>query len=383
VAALPDHQTAVERANLRFHEVKGVPGTADAPDVYHPTRSMRIIAQRLLIPALEPVYELLSKLHPAQWIVIANPHSYGARIAQEKLGLSLTTYVATPFCLRSTRKMPITPGISCPQWAPLPLKRAFFRFVSGLWDKELGPSINSIRRSLDLCPVKDIWYDWCLSPQRVIGLFPDWFAPNPGDWPAQFAHGGFTVFDGGASEEMPAELSAPGNPLVVFVAGSAGQAASTFFRDAVLASARRRWRAVLLTGRYSVGLDTRLPENVFRFDYVPLSRLLPLSSVIVHHAGLGTTSLALSARVPQIAVPFGHDQFDNTARIEQLGVGRGVLTKINRPIRLRMVIEQMLTDPSWRARCQAFEQTAATSGSLDAVCKQIEADHQQRVCVPG
>jgi rhamnosyltransferase subunit B len=45
----------------------------------------------------------------------------------------------------------------------------------------------------------------------------------------------------------------------------------------------------------------------------------------VHHGGLGSVSLALAAGTPQIAVPLGHDQHDNAARLERLGVGQAIL----------------------------------------------------------
>src|SRR5579864_8421594 len=279
VASLPEHQGAIQGAGLTFHVIDGIPGTLDAPDFYHPTRSLRVIAERLLIPALRPVYDLFSALNPADWMVIANVYAYGARLAQEKLGFWLTTYVVSPSSLRSLQRMRVTPGVACPQWAPMAFRRAFFRVVSQLWDRELAPSLNTLRKSLGLAPASNIWYEWFLSPDRVIGLFPEWFAPNPGDWPGQFVYGGFTVFDRGVFEEVPAELLEPGDPLVVFAAGSAGQAAAAFFRNAVSASAGQPWRAVLLTGKGAGGLSTPLPANVHRFGYVPLSKLLPLSSV--------------------------------------------------------------------------------------------------------
>ena len=374
VASLPDHQSSVERAGLISHVLRGIPGIKGLPDFYHPRRSMRVVAERLLIPALEPIYELLSTLNPAEWTVFANSQAYGARIAQEKYGILLTTFIITPFALRSVQRMPVTPGIACPQWMPLVVRRAFLGVATRLWDRELAPALNAFRKTLGLEAVKDIWYDWCLSPHRVIGLFPEWYAPNPGDWPAQFRYGGFTVFDEGVSQEVPAELAGPGNPLVVFAAGSAGQAAADFFQTAITASASQSWRAVLLTGEPVNSSYTPLPANVFRYSYVPLSQLLRLSSLVVHHGGTGTTSLALAAGVPQVVVPFGHDQFDNAVRIEQLGVGRRVLKSADLSRQLRMTIAQILQDHSLSTRCRALAPSAAVDASLTAVCEMIEAD---------
>jgi rhamnosyltransferase subunit B len=376
VASTSQYKSPIEQGGLEFLALNGIPGATDHPDYYHPTRSMRVVAERLLIPAIQPVYELISGLNPQDCALIANCHCYGARIAQEKLGFSLTSCVVTPFHLHSIRQLPVTPGLACPPWAPAIFRRAFLGMVSRLWDRELSPSVNGFRRKLGLAPAKDIWYEWCLSPQRVIGLFPEWFAPNPSDWPAQFAYGGFTVFDQGLTRAVPESLLASGPPLVIFAAGSAGRAAATFFQDAISASAGQPWRAVLLTGKDTTGVAEDLPENICRFDYVPLSQLLPLSSLVVHHGGLGTVSLALSSGIPQIALPFGHDQFDNAARLERLGVGRSLRHTKQLPDRLRILIERMLHDPSQVDRCRELRDRASVDHTTVRLCGLIEDNYR-------
>jgi len=41
--------------------------------------------------------------------------------------------------------------------------------------------------------------------------------------------------------------------------------------------------------------------------------------MLVHHGGIGTSAQALTAGIPQLVVPFAHDQFDNAARLMRLG----------------------------------------------------------------
>src|SRR6478672_11989399 len=75
LASLPEHKSAIQGADLTFCSLDGIPGTSDAPDIYHPTRSIRVVAERLVIPAIRPVYELLSDLNPADWKVAANVYA--------------------------------------------------------------------------------------------------------------------------------------------------------------------------------------------------------------------------------------------------------------------------------------------------------------------
>jgi UDP:flavonoid glycosyltransferase YjiC (YdhE family) len=46
------------------------------------------------------------------------------------------------------------------------------------------------------------------------------------------------------------------------------------------------------------------------------------AAALVHQGGVGTTAQALRAGVPQLVVPFAHDQFDNAERVRRLGCGR-------------------------------------------------------------
>ena len=79
-------------------------------------------------------------------------------------------------------------------------------------------------------------------------------------------------------------------------------------------------RAIFLTA-HAEQVPPGLPPEVLWQAYVPLRALLPQVAALVHHGGIGTTAEALRAGTPQLVAPFAHDQFDNAARVEALGVG--------------------------------------------------------------
>jgi hypothetical protein len=62
--------------------------------------------------------------------------------------------------------------------------------------------------------------------------------------------------------------------------------------------------------------------GTLQLDFEPLGHLLPLSALLVHHGGIGTTARALQAGIAQVVVPFAFDQPDNAVRVEALGAGR-------------------------------------------------------------
>ena len=74
-------------------------------------------------------------------------------------------------------------------------------------DPTVAPQLNQWRRELGLPPVTRVFRDWIHSPQRVIGLFPDWFGVPQPDWPASLRLTGFPLFDDHGSTDLPASLS--------------------------------------------------------------------------------------------------------------------------------------------------------------------------------
>jgi rhamnosyltransferase subunit B len=367
-ASLGRYRQFTESSGLAFHEVQGVLGATGDRNFYDPIHGISCVAEAAILPAIRPVYELVAALDPSQWTIIGDHFSLGARIACEKTGTPLITAIVSPFLLRSLEQMPVTPGL-----AREGMRRLFFPYVARLWDRTLGPALNAFRGEVGLAPVRDIFYGWSLSPQRVIGLFPEWFASRAPDWPAQFVYGGFSTYDQADGIDVPRELLEPGDPLVVFSAGSAGKSAQTFFQAAIEASRGQRWRAVVLTFS-SPDAEKSLPANVHRYDFVPLSRLLPISAAVVHHGGLGTLSLALASGTPQIAVPLGHDQHDNAARLERLGAGRAVLEPEHLCGALRQQIQHVIGDAALRARCEEIAAHTCAESSLRALCTQIEME---------
>ena len=106
---------------------------------------------------------------------------------------------------------------------PRSLKRGLFWLLDLAADRVLAPGANGLRGELGLPRVGQITSRWWHAPQRVIGLFPDWFAPPQPDWPGQTALTGFPLFDEGGVGPVSPEIGRyldTGDPPVVFVAGS-------------------------------------------------------------------------------------------------------------------------------------------------------------------
>ncbi|MBI5280597.1 MAG: glycosyltransferase family 1 protein [Candidatus Solibacter usitatus] len=264
-----------------------------------------------------------------QTVLVARGNAYGARLAQERLGIPLATVHLQPAAIHSEYDAPGLPVPGGSGRLPRLCRRLAWKAIDGWADHLLAPEMNEFRRELGLSPARRISSAWSHSPELVLGMFPDWFARPQPDWPSATRLVGFPLFDGSGLRDTPAELEpflAGGTPPVVFTTGSFHPNGGPFFQTALGICRRLGVRGVLLCPAAGC-VPANLPQGVLHLPYAPLSAVLGKAAALVHHGGIGTTGLALAAGVPQLVAPFNDDQFDNARRVERLGAG----VRLNRP----------------------------------------------------
>lgn len=345
------------------------------PDLWHPLRSFTVVARRLILPGLQPVYDLIAKnFKPGRTVVAAPGLAFGARIAQEKLGVPLATVHLQPIMLRSTIRPPCFGFPDIMGHLPRPLRKLYLRAADRLFiDRLLAEQTNAFRAELGLPAVRRLFDRWIHSPQLVIGLFPEWFAAPAPDWPAHVALTGFPLWDESearSSSPQVEEFLADGDPPLVFTAGSAMVQAKQFFQVSAEVCRAGGRRGLLLT-QFPEQLPTTLPNGVRHFDYVPFSMVLPRSAALVHHGGIGTTAQAIAAGIPQLIVPSSHDQPDNAVRVRRLDIGDFMLPKAYTTARVAKTLHRLLS-PAVRKECQRRASDLNGSQSLQTACGLIE-----------
>jgi rhamnosyltransferase subunit B len=368
----------------RQHDLAFIPLGSEAdfikiarnPDLWHPTKSFRVLIDYAIAPFVRPLYDIISQFDPAQTIVAASGFQYGARIAYEKLGMPWVTLHLQPVLFRTVFDTPAMGGFFFPEWLPPTLKRGYFKLLDAvLVDPAIGPAVNPVRQELGLPGQKHFYGDSFHAPQKSIGMFPDWFAPPQPDWPAQIELTGFVRFDGGETAELSPELAAfleAGEPPLVFTAGSAMLYGKDFFQTSVAATQQLGRRAVLVA-RGKQQIPDNLPETILHVDYVPFSLLLPHAAVFIHHGGIGTVAQALAAGVPQLVRPITHDQPDNARRLERLGVAAMLLTKDYEVTAVAHKLDQLLNSPEVKQQCQKWAQQVDFDRALQHTCERILA----------
>ncbi|HVX11180.1 MAG TPA: glycosyltransferase [Pirellulales bacterium] len=329
-----------------------------------------------VLPTFEPIYRaIVERYVPGETLVVASTLGFAARCAQEKFGLPLATVHLSPSVFRSNYHNPVLPGMFLPYWLPSPLKRSQYWLADTLVIERLmrGP-LNEFRASIGLRPVRGVLAGWHNSPDRVLGLFPSWFAAPQPDWPTQTALAGFPLYDERDVTPLGGDLLEfleQGEPPIVFTPGSAMLHGRDFFSAAVGACELLGRRGVLLT-RFAEQIPGDLPVGVRHVAYAPFSQLLPRVAALVHHGGIGTLSQGFAAGVPQLIMPMSFDQPDNAARLTRLGAGFPLARKRFRAANVAEALSRLLESPAVAARCRYLATRLAEERPLEAACDLIE-----------
>lgn len=357
VLASPHFKARIEGAGLAFAPF----GTeadyqriVNRPDLWHRYRSFEVLWREMQPRLVEAHDALVARVRPGGTVLVGSSLAWHVRLAQETQRLPAATVHLSPMCIFSAQAPARLPGlpdlngwpVGAVQWILRGLERVYL-------DRIVAPGFDTIRQQLGLPRVRHVLSEWVHSPQSVLCAWPEWFAPPQSDWPPQAHTTGFPLWNAASGSVLDADLLRfleAGPAPIGFTPGSAMAHGRDFFERALAASRRLGRRALLITP-YVDQLPDPLPSFAHAVGYAPFDLLLPRLAALVHHGGIGTTAQALAAGLPQGVLPFAHDQLDNAARIEQLGVGlrlgghRGSIDWSNS-------LDRLLNDPRIAGSCQ-------------------------------
>ena len=350
------------------------------PALWRPFRAFGVLAT--IIRYSTPMLYGIVKEEAAKGdvAVVAHPLAFGARVAHETLGVPLVTMHLAPSSIWSLQQPPVPSRWIGPIGAwPRPARRVFLGLGDRLADRVLAPSLNRFRAEVGLAPARHVASRWWHSPQRAIGLFPNWFAAPQPDWPSQLSLTGFPLYDEQGVSQVPAHLDAflaeaeaAADPPIVFAPGSSNRQATRFFSAAAEACQRLGRRGVLLT-RYAGQIPSRLPRKVRHAKYAPFSAVFPRAAALVHHGGIGTAAQALAAGRPQLVMPMTFDQPDNAARLVELGVAQTLAPSGFSGTNVARQLSALLEDDAVGRRCTEVARRFDGIDSVGRTCDLIEA----------
>lgn len=349
---------------------------ANNPALWHPHKGWRLIMKRLVSSALEETYSRLkSKVIQGNTMLVSSTLGFAARLLQETHHIPHATVHFSPGVFHSAHQAPKIPGLPLPDWLPVAFKHHMWKFLDHtMIDPVVKTRLNRFRHQLGLPPVSRIFHNWLHSPDLVLGLFPEWFATPQPDWPPGTHVTGFPLYDEAPDCVLPATvqrfLEAHPEPLV-YTPGSANKHGRSFFKEAAEACQELGRPGIFLT-RYPEQLPPSLPKGVTHFSYVPLSQLLPHTTALIHHGGIGTCSQALRAGTPQVIQPLAFDQFDNGDRVEKLGVGRMIRKRRFKASNIAKRLQDLLGSSDVKTQCQSLRRHFLEKDHLGKSCHLLE-----------
>lgn len=335
IAAMEFYRGMITSLGIGFQPMRPnlEPGDKElAAKLMHPATGTEAILREILLGNIREMYEDLSAAVADADLFITGEVVLAARSVAETSGVPWISTSLAPISFFSSHDPPVPPtALWFRKLRPLGsgFHRAFFslmRFTIRDW----YDPYRQFRKDLGLDPDHDPIFEGKFSKMLHLALFSKVLGKPQADWPTATLQTGFCFFDGGNIPlSMPDELEMfldSGESPIVFTLGSAAvMDPRDFFEQSAAAAAKLGKRAVLLYGLFNEP-PKYLSSDIVGFDFAPYSRVFPRAACVVHQGGVGTTGQALLVGVPQLIMPYGHDQPDNAERCRRAGVA-GVISR--------------------------------------------------------
>jgi UDP:flavonoid glycosyltransferase YjiC (YdhE family) len=345
------------------------------PRVTDPRGGLALIAEAFAAGLPRAFEAMRAEVVPGQTLAVGSTLAFATRLLKDTLGVPTATVHLAPAVFRSVHQPPRLGPRGTLEKLPASLQRAAWWLMDRLvLDRWFTRPFNAYRRQLGLVPVDRMFGAWLHRADVTLGMFPPWFAPPQPDWPAGLVCTGFPLYDSADVHPLPAALEAflaAGEPPVGFTSGTANATSHDFFAASAAACALGCRRGLLIT-QVGTQLPAPLPPGVLHVPYAPFSQLLPRLAAFVHHGGIGTTSQALRAGVPQLVGPMAYDQFDNAHHVQRLGAGERLLPADYTPPAVARALGRLGADPGLRARCTELAARCRADGdAISAACDAV------------
>jgi rhamnosyltransferase subunit B len=340
-------------------------------------KGSELLLRELILPNLRPMYEDLSRAVAGADLLISTEVVFAAPSVAEKTGIKWITTTLAPGTFLSAYD-PFVP--------PTALWLRHFRFLGNAFHGAMFGLVRRIieswfaeyrefRRELGLKEAGNPLFEG-KSELLNLAMFSKVLGKPQPDWPPSTLQTGFCFYDGQADYgAMSGELAAfleRGAPPVVFTLGSAAvMDARDFFEESARAARLLGRRAVLLYGIFNEP-PKNLDENIVGFDYAPYSEIFPRAAAVVHQGGVGTTAQVLRAGVPHLFMPYSHDQPDNAARCERLGVAKIIARGRYRAESAARALGELLGDETYRAKAAEAAKVVKAEHGTQVACDAIE-----------
>ena len=362
------------------HMMPDPPAEARASGVSAAAAKARI--EKRYTPFLKGAIEVLDEACSGADAILSTPHQIATAVVGTQRRIPWVTLTVFPGLIPSAYSVPE------PHWLPaLPTPPG--RLVNRLSWSIYGFGIRYLSQdaiaaavgSLGI-PANKLFAPGGVSPHLCLVMSSPAYSPRQPDWAPQIKVTGFTQWDEPQGWSEPPELTQFLNagPAPVVVTTSTAEERDTigYARVAMRAIEATGRRGIILTGATTDRILGTAPHlildsGVAAWPYIPLSRLLPRASMVVHHSGIGTAITTIRHGLPAVAIPASFDQWYNAGRVRDLGVGRIIKFNDLTVERLAKEIDHVATDNRYRVRARELAKEMVGEDGVGRACDEIEA----------
>lgn len=378
------YQTAVESAGLIFHETAPDYNPRD-PElcraIMHPLKTLLNIHRLILDKnSLQQSYNDFLTLAPQYDFVASNIFSYAVKAACLKTKTPWVALHLSPLCFFSADDppaiYPFTALLQLPQFVRKIVYSCLFRVMFKLadyWGREVLRLYKREGLSMPASTILDAPFSKILN----IALFSPLFAKPQKDWRSPLLQVGFLNYSGEGAQKIPEEVLTflnIGRAPLFFTFGSTANMNEKTYLDPILSFVESTNERVLV----SVSSERKkelchLENDQLHFcEFIPYLTAMPKMKMVIHQGGVGTTSLAMNAGIPQIILPDCTDQYDNAFRARGLGVAEVLPLRKLTDKKLKKLIEKISSDEKYFERSKKLSSDLQSEPVKERVQKIVE-----------
>jgi MGT family glycosyltransferase len=161
-------------------------------------------------------------------------------------------------------------------------------------------------------------------------------------------------------------------PLVLVSLSTSEQGQADLLQRCVDAVAQLPVRAIVTTGPAIDPASVTAGSNTTVVGCAHHTDILPSASLVITHAGAGTTMFALSRGVPLLCTPMGRDQFFNAERVQAVGAGRMLMPDSSSDAIAQAAME-ILADERFEAAAKQMARAIGGYGGATQAAAALEA----------
>jgi vancomycin aglycone glucosyltransferase len=255
-----------------------------------------------------------------------------------------------------------------------PLKnRILFGFGRSMMNLILKSLVNKNRAKYGLSPINDIWKHW-LGDNVVVACDKELNAARSGV-AFTFTQTGFMLLQ--SKSVLPGNVEdflQSGKPPVYIGFGS-NPIVNPEKYTGMFEQVRDNTNQRLIISKGWAELPVIDTRDILFVDELPFELLFSRLAAVIYHGGTGTMAAIARAGIPQAAFPFMGDQFDNSKKIVEIGLGPKTcdFKKIT-PGAISTAIIDCVTNESYRKNAAEISKRLQNVNGLELTVQLIEKE---------